>query len=181
MKLKTFLFSLILILSVSRLTFANTRTNEKISIPNYDLFSNCSMQATADVTINYQTDHNKGFNIYNLNSDRYSSSVASGRLSEDIQFNITTNNYTNQSKEQLRNGELAENWRHHTSQLLLRRAGACSKSIQGNNYNAKRNYNRFKANQCSASKSNEFLSESILLYRYSGRYFNNSENSNTSL
>jgi len=170
--MKNFVFGLILIFSLSFTTQTQAIGNdyEKPNISIVDHFDVSIMQVTEDFTFqvgNYQ--NSQGYNLFDFESGRHYSSIASSRYSKDYSINKGVDIATYFNKEQSSYSKFTQSWRPDRGNLYLRRAEASSTNLQGDHYHSEGDYYRTKGDDYHITKPNELYTEIVFLDRsYSG-------------
>lgn len=163
--MKNILFLLVTFLSISLTTQANTIDYEKPDITVTDQFDVDLLQVATDIPIEANYNHCKGFDVFNLTSDRYITSITASRYSENIdaikQINLTTTS----GKKQICYSIIKQSRQRDTSGMRVQGAEGSCENLQGDYYNPEGNKYTTKGNLNGHTKPNEFYSKAILLDR----------------
>lgn len=165
MKLKTFLLSLVLLLSFTLPTQANTFDDEKTNITILDPGVDICLQVAADYTNQGDYQNSKGLHILQTGSDRHLASFETSRYSAHISIDKGTVKHTNGNKIEASYSIIAQSERPNTSGVHLRRTEASGTNLQGDHSASERDKYKQNRNYYGATKPNEFLSKTLFLDR----------------
>jgi len=163
--MKTFILSLILLLSISFTTQANTIDYEKPDITVTDQFNVDLLQVSADFTIERNDNYHQGLDVFQIGSCRYDASFTGSRQSDNITFAQSINFSTSGNKEQTRYSFIKQNWQPDTSRMRVFGITSSRQSLQTNYRSSEGNYYLSKGKNTSYYQSDELLSESVFSNR----------------
>jgi hypothetical protein len=167
--MKRFVFSLIILLSISFTTEAKTLDYETPDITVIDDFSDCQLQVATVVTNQGNNYHCKGLDVLQVESYRHDASDTAIRHGKNISITAKVNSYTNYSKEQTCYSKPKESRQYDRGGMLLRRAEGSGKNLQGNYYTTSGDQYQTKRNFNPDTKRNELYTEALVLYRIGNR------------
>lgn len=165
MKLKTFVLSIIMLLSMQLTIQATTLEHEKPNITITNCLDDGMLQIATSFANQNIHNHYQGLDIYHIESRGHLASITSCRYGKNNHANKTALEYTHGYKKQPSYNFITQNRQRNPSRMYLRGTQASGEIIQRNSYQTNRNYKHTKRNHYHFAKPNEFFTKNILLHR----------------
>lgn len=170
--MKNFVTALILLVSLTFTTQANSIDYEKTNITTVDCIDIGIVQIAEDYT--YQVGNNQdnpGYHIYNLASGRYTTSITTSGYSENITINKGADRSTCKDKKQSSYSKSTQSWRSNRSDLRVRGTEASCTNLQGSDYHSIKDYRTATGNHNLNTTANPQIIKAISIYRnWSGSF-----------